>query len=80
MAEQAPTLALELGTFMGYGAIRIARSLPPSGRLVSMEASAEQVGTPAQHSWLCCRTFPSSRGLVVWRGRQCHRAGAGPPR
>ena len=42
--QEAPQLALELGTFMGYGAIRIARALPPGGRLVTVEASAEQVG------------------------------------
>lgn len=57
VASQAPVLALELGTFMGYGAIRIACSLPPGGRLVSVEASAEQVGADAQvqlRVWLCC--------------------------
>jgi catechol O-methyltransferase len=39
-----PKLALELGTYMGYGALRIARAMGPEGRLVSvefLEANAE---------------------------------------
>lgn len=44
MAQRRPALALELGTFVGYGAIRIARSLQPGARLVSVEGSEEQVG------------------------------------
>lgn len=43
VARQRPALALELGTFMGYGCARIARQLPPGGRLVSIEAREEQV-------------------------------------
>ena len=57
VAEQRPALALELGTFMGYGAARIARNLPPGGRLISIEASEEQVG-----GWVgSCRL-----AVVVW--------------
>jgi caffeoyl-CoA O-methyltransferase len=33
--------ALEIGTFMGYSAICIARGLPPSGRLLCLELSEE---------------------------------------
>jgi catechol O-methyltransferase len=44
VAAQQPELVLELGTFMGYGTMRIARRLPPRGRVVSIEASEEQVG------------------------------------
>ena len=33
--------ALEVGTFTGYGAISIARGLPPDGRLLCLELSAE---------------------------------------
>ena len=44
VAQQRPTLVLELGTFMGYGTARIARQLPPGGRIVSIEAGEEQVG------------------------------------
>src|SRR4051794_2524355 len=33
--------ALEIGTFTGYGAIRIARGLAPDGRLTCLEVSAE---------------------------------------
>lgn len=43
VAAQQPPLALELGTFMAYGALRIARQLPPGGRLVTVEAGEEQV-------------------------------------
>ena len=35
----APRIALELGTYCGYSALRIARSLPGEGRLVSVELS-----------------------------------------
>ncbi len=35
-----PRLVLELGTYCGYSALRMARSLPPSGRIVSVEFSA----------------------------------------
>ncbi len=37
VALARPELALEVGTFTGYGAIRIARGLPPGGRLVCCE-------------------------------------------
>jgi catechol O-methyltransferase len=33
----APRLALELGTYCGYSALRIARAMPQDGRLVSVE-------------------------------------------
>jgi catechol O-methyltransferase len=36
-----PTAALELGGYIGYSAIRIARRLPPKGHLYSVERSAE---------------------------------------
>src|ERR671935_168978 len=32
-----PHRALELGTYCGYSALRIARTMPPDGRLVSIE-------------------------------------------
>ncbi len=35
-----PKLVLELGAYVGYSALRIARKLPPGGRLVSVEFSA----------------------------------------
>jgi caffeoyl-CoA O-methyltransferase len=35
------TMALEVGTFTGYGAISIARGLPPEGRLVTLELNEE---------------------------------------
>ena len=34
-----PTLALEVGTYCGYSAMRIARTMPEGGRLVSLEFS-----------------------------------------
>jgi len=36
-----PKLAVELGTFMGYSAVRIARLLPHDGRLVSVDPSPQ---------------------------------------
>mmetsp|Transcript_27279 Transcript_27279/g.76162 ORF Transcript_27279/g.76162 Transcript_27279/m.76162 type:complete len:288 (+) Transcript_27279:142-1005(+) len=36
-----PSVAVELGTYMGYGALRIGRLLPDGGRLVSIEKYEE---------------------------------------
>jgi predicted O-methyltransferase YrrM len=36
-------LVLELGTFIGYGTVRIARALPPGGRVISIEADEDRV-------------------------------------
>jgi catechol O-methyltransferase len=36
-----PRLALEVGAYVGYSALRIARNLPPGGRLVSVELNAD---------------------------------------
>merc|ERR1719210_2270915 len=35
--DKAPTYALELGTYCGYSALRIARNLPENGFLVSID-------------------------------------------
>jgi caffeoyl-CoA O-methyltransferase len=40
-----PQLALEVGTFTGYGAIRIARGLPDGGRLICCELSQDWADT-----------------------------------
>ncbi|MFB8002891.1 O-methyltransferase [Nocardia sp. NPDC056000] len=40
VTKAAPKLALELGTYCGYSAVRIGRLLPAGGRLVSVEFSA----------------------------------------
>jgi catechol O-methyltransferase len=40
VARAAPRLALELGAYVGYSALRIARALPPGGRLVTVEINA----------------------------------------
>jgi len=37
VSEKAPRRALELGTYCGYSALRIARKLPADGRLVSVD-------------------------------------------
>ena len=37
IARCKPRLALELGTYCGYGALRIARAMGPEGRLISVE-------------------------------------------
>jgi catechol O-methyltransferase len=49
----APRLALELGAYVGSSALRIARALPPGGRLVSVElvaANAELARAVAAHA------------------------------
>lgn len=45
-----PRLAVEVGTFTGYSAICIARGLPPGGRLICCDSSAEWTGI-AERYW-----------------------------
>ncbi|CAL1168115.1 unnamed protein product, partial [Cladocopium goreaui] len=40
---RAAFTALELGTYLGYSAVRLARLLPPSGRLFSIEKDEEKL-------------------------------------
>lgn len=40
VAQAQPKLVLELGTYCGYSAVRMARALPQGGRLVSVEFNA----------------------------------------
>ncbi len=53
---QKPALALEIGTFTGYGAICLAAGLPPEGRLHSIEINPELVDFP--------RTYLDRTGLA----------------
>jgi catechol O-methyltransferase len=49
----APRRALELGAYVGYSALRIARTLPPGGHLWSLEinpANADIAGRVAAHA------------------------------
>lgn len=39
--ELGPSLVLELGAYCGYSAVRIARLLPPGGRLLTMELNPD---------------------------------------
>ncbi|XP_005391811.1 PREDICTED: catechol O-methyltransferase isoform X1 [Chinchilla lanigera] len=39
--EHSPSLVLELGAYCGYSAVRIARLLPPAGRLLTMEINPD---------------------------------------
>ena len=41
--KASPRLAVELGTFIGYSALRVARSLPQGGQLVCVEASMVRI-------------------------------------
>lgn len=41
--------ALEVGTFLGYGAVAIARSLPPDGRLICCELDDGYAGRAREH-------------------------------
>jgi len=43
--KHRPTKALEIGTLVGYSAIRIARLLPDSGRLTCVELDPEMAAT-----------------------------------
>lgn len=40
---------LEVGTFMGYSALHMARSMPPDGRIITLEKSTENAARAAQH-------------------------------
>lgn len=39
--EHRPSLLLELGAYCGYSAVRMARLLPPGGRLFTMEINPD---------------------------------------
>ena len=41
LMKAAPCFAAEIGTFIGYSALRIARALPKKGKLVCVEASSD---------------------------------------
>lgn len=41
--------AVEIGTFTGFSALLIAEALPPEGRLITCEASAEYAGIAARY-------------------------------
>ncbi len=44
-----PRLAVEVGTFTGYSALSIARSLPPGGRLLCCDVSEEWTAIARRH-------------------------------
>ncbi|HAQ21995.1 MAG TPA: SAM-dependent methyltransferase [Acidimicrobiaceae bacterium] len=49
VAAVRPTLAVEIGTFTGSSSLAIARSLPPSGRLLCCDISDEWTAIARQH-------------------------------
>ena len=58
IARVKPKLALELGTYVGYGALRMARAIGPEGRLVSVEfaeANAEIARAVIEHAGVADR-------------------------
>ncbi len=58
IARVRPKLALELGTYCGYGALRMARAIGPEGRLVSvefLEANAEIARAILDHAGVADR-------------------------
>ena len=59
VAREKPKLMLELGAYVGYSALRIARLLPPGGHLVSVEP--EQSNWPAPFQ-LKMTLFPGPGG------------------
>ncbi|CAO2631146.1 Catechol O-methyltransferase [Lemmus lemmus] len=46
--EYKPSLVLELGAYCGYSAMRIARLLPPGGRLLTMEINPDYAAITQQ--------------------------------
>ncbi|XP_041911732.1 catechol O-methyltransferase isoform X2 [Arvicola amphibius] len=46
--EYKPSLVLELGAYCGYSAMRIARLLPPGGRLLTMEMNSDHAAITQQ--------------------------------
>lgn len=46
--EYRPSLVLELGAYCGYSAVRIARLLPPGGRLLTMEMNPDYAAITQQ--------------------------------
>ncbi|KAF6251638.1 S-adenosyl-L-methionine-dependent methyltransferase [Scenedesmus sp. NREL 46B-D3] len=48
LQQAKPSLALELGTFLGYSAIRTARNLAPGGRLICVEANPDNAAVARQ--------------------------------
>ncbi|XP_039728806.1 catechol O-methyltransferase isoform X2 [Pteropus medius] len=46
--EQSPSMLLELGAYCGYSAIRIARLMPPSARLLTIELNPDYAAITQQ--------------------------------
>ena len=44
-----PKLVLEIGTFTGYGALSMARALPPDGRIITLEADPAHAALARRH-------------------------------
>jgi caffeoyl-CoA O-methyltransferase len=44
-----PQLVLEIGTYSGYSALSMARALPPSGRIITLEADPERATFARRH-------------------------------
>eukprot|EP00775_Hariotina_reticulata_P012586 gene12586-12717_t len=56
LTQNQPRLALEVGTFLGYSAIRTARCLSPGGHLICIEANPDNAAV--------------ARGLIAYAGMQ----------
>lgn len=48
LQQRKPTRALEVGTFLGYSAIRTARNLQPGGQLLCIEANPQNAAVARQ--------------------------------
>lgn len=46
--EQGPSVLLELGAYCGYSAVRMARLLPPSARLLTIELNPDYAAITQQ--------------------------------
>jgi predicted O-methyltransferase YrrM len=49
VASTGARRALEVGTFLGYGAVAIARGLPPDGELICCELDEDYAGRAREH-------------------------------
>ena len=59
-----PKYIVELGTFTGYSAIRLARGLSPNGQLISIESNAERLHSTK----LLLKDFPEMENISLLEG------------
>jgi len=67
-----PKLVLEIGTFTGYGALSMARALPPDGRIITLESDPEHAAFARrrldQHGRIAVREGPALESIAQLDG------------